>query len=68
MSRDGTLAEITVFRGAIHILDSLRSFFAVYICSNRPVKLKSVTHLDPCMDVDGLISAHYYCQRSAHGG
>ena len=26
MSRDGSLAEITVLRGATHILDSLRIF------------------------------------------
>ena len=50
MSRDGSLAEITVLRGAI---DSV--FFAVHVCSNRPVKLKSVPRLDPCMDVDGRI-------------
>ena len=52
-------------------LDSLRSFFAVYVCSNRPVKLKSVPSLDPHTDVDGrrwLNSARYCCQRSAHGG
>ena len=56
MSRDGSLAEIMVLRGAIHILlDSLRSFFAVYVCSNRPVKLKSVPRLDPRTDVDGRI-------------
>ena len=55
MSRDGSLAEITVLRGATHILDSLRSYFAVYVCSNRPVKLKSVPRLDPCTDVDGRI-------------
>ena len=55
MSRDGSLTEISVLRGATHILDSLRSFFAVYVCSNRPVKLKSVPRLDPCMDIDGRI-------------
>ena len=55
MSRDGLLAEITVLRGATHILDSLRSFFAVYVCSNRPVKLKSVPRLDLRPDVDGRI-------------
>ena len=48
-------AEITVFRGATHILDSLRSFFAVYLCSNRPVKLKSVPRLNPRTNVDGRI-------------
>ena len=52
MSRDGSLAEITVLRGATHILDSLRSIFAVYVCSNR---LKSVPRLDPCTDIDGRI-------------
>ena len=59
MSRDGSLAEIMVLRGATHILDSLRIFFAVYIhvhvCCNRPVKLKSVPRLNPCMNVDGQI-------------
>ena len=55
MSRDGSLAEITVLRGATHILDSLRSCFAVYVCSNRPVKLKSVSRLYPHTDVDGRI-------------
>ena len=45
MSRDGSLAEVTVLRGATHILDSLRSFFAVYVCSDRPVELKSVLRL-----------------------
>ena len=35
VSRDGSLAEITVLRGAIHILDSLRIFFAVYVCLLR---------------------------------
>ena len=29
--------------------------FAVYVCSNRPVKLKSVPRLNPCTDVDGRI-------------
>ena len=55
LSRDGSLAEIMV--GTIHILDSLRSFFAVYVCSNRPVNLKSIPRLDPCTDVhvDGRI-------------
>ena len=53
MSRDGSLAEITL-RGATHILDSLRSFFAVYVCSN-PVKLKSVPRLDTRTGVDGRI-------------
>ena len=37
---------------ATHILDSLRSFFVVYVCSNKPVKLKSVPRLDPRTDVD----------------
>ena len=55
MSRDGSLAEIMVLRGAIHILDSVIIFFAVYVCSNRPVKLKSVLRLDPRTDVDGRI-------------
>ena len=31
MSRDGSLAEITVLRGATYILDSLRNLFAVYV-------------------------------------
>ena len=64
MSRDESLAEIT---GATHILDSLRIFFAVYVCSNRPVKFKSVPCLDPRTDVDGrnLLTTS---QRSAHGG
>ena len=54
---DGSLAEITVLRGAIHIQDSLRSFFWLYtyVCSNRPVKLKSVPHLDLRTDIDGRI-------------
>ena len=70
MSRDGSLAEIMVLRGETHILDSLRSFFAVYVTFNRPVKLKSVPRLDPCTDVDGriLLATRLYCQRSAHGG
>ena len=55
MSRDGLLAEITVLRRTTHIQDSLRSFFAVYVCSNRPVKLKSVPRLNPRTDVDGRI-------------
>ena len=55
MSRDGSLAEITVLRRATPILDSLRSFFAVYVCSNRSVKLKSVPCLDLRTDVDGRV-------------
>ena len=55
MSRDGSLAKITVLRGATHILDSLRIFFAVYVCSNRPVRLKSVLRLNLRTDVDGRI-------------
>ena len=49
MSKDGSLAEITL-RGATHILDSLRSFFAVYVCSNQ-----SVPRHDPRTGVDGRI-------------
>ena len=49
MSRDGSIT------GRNNILDSLRSFFAVYVCSDRPVKLKSVPRLDPRTDVDGRI-------------
>ena len=53
MSRDGSLAEITVSRGAIHIQESLRSYFLLY--TNRPVKLKSIPRLDPRTDVNGRI-------------
>ena len=42
-------------RGAIHIQDSVFFLLYTYICSNRPVKLKSVPRLDPRTDVDGRI-------------